>query len=78
MQTRQKSFWFEASSLMLEEFVDFIEKQNMKCSNLDSCLLILSNNEKKLFIVIHANDGLVAGTDKSEISLFVIKLKEEF
>lgn len=38
----------------------------MKCSNLDSCLLIRSNNEKKLFIVIHANDGLVAGTDKSE------------
>lgn len=50
----------------------------MKCSNSDPCLFIRTNNEKKIFVVIYVEYGLVSGTDESEIELFVTKMKDEF
>lgn len=50
----------------------------MKRSSADPCLFTRKKNGKKLIIVIYVDDGLVAGSDKREIDLFVKEVKKEF
>lgn len=48
-------------------FVNFMKEHNLKVSTADPCLFFRSKDEKKLFIVIYVDDGLVVGTDKVEV-----------
>ena len=47
-------------------------------SNADPRLFVRKTKTSKLIVVIYVDDGLVAGTDKTEIEEFLNGLKTEF
>ena len=47
-------------------------------SNADPCLLVRKTKTSKLIVVIYVDDGLVTGTDETEIGEFLNGLKTEF
>ena len=47
-------------------------------SNADPCLFVRKTKTSKLIVVIYVDDGLVAGTDETEIEEFLNGLKTEF
>jgi len=57
---------------------NFLRKLGFKQSEADPCLFILERNKKKLLLALYVDDGIVAATDKCELSEFVEKLKLEF
>lgn len=59
-------------------FVNFLEGHELRASNADPCLFIRHRGEKKLFIVIYVDDGLVVGTDQVEVEEFMDQLTQTF
>lgn len=59
-------------------FGTFLKKHGFKQSDSDPCLFILERGKKKLLLALYVDDGIVAATDKDELSVFEEKLKSEF
>ena len=59
-------------------FVNFMKNQELEVSTADPCLFIRHRADKKLFVVIYVDDGLVAGTDKVEVEEFMNQLSQSF
>jgi len=59
-------------------FVDFMKKQRLKVSTEDPCIFLRQCNGKKLIVAIYVDDGLIAGSDASEIDVFIDQLHRNF
>jgi hypothetical protein len=44
-----------------------MKKQELKASTADPCLFVHQRSGKKLIVTIYVDDGLVVGSDQSEI-----------
>ena len=61
-----------------KRFVNFMSHVGFIESNADPCLFVQKTKTSKLIVVIYVDDGLVAGTDETEIEEFLNGLKTEF
>lgn len=56
----------------------FLKKLGFRQSDADPCLFIFEKGINKLLIALYVDDGIVAATDKDELTAFAEKLKSEF
>jgi len=61
-----------------QRFVDFMKKERLKVSTVDSCIFVRQRNGKKLIVAIYVDDGMIAGSDESEIDVFTDQLRCNF
>ena len=61
-----------------KRFVNFMSSVGLIESNADPCLFVRKTKTSKLIVVIYVDDGLVTGTDETEIEEFLNGLKTEF
>lgn len=59
-------------------FVTFLQEQGLKNSSSDPCLFYRICKNDKLIIGIYVDDGIVAGSDKNDMSYFTEQLKNQF
>ena len=59
-------------------FGAFLGKWGFRQSNADPCLYIQEKGTSKLLLALYVDDGIVAATDKGELSEFAENLKSEF
>jgi hypothetical protein len=55
-----------------------MKKQSLKVSTADPCIFVRRRNGKKLIVAIYVDNGLIAGSDKSEIDVFIDQLRCNF
>ena len=61
-----------------KRFLNFMSSIGLIESNVDPCLFVRKTKTSKLIVVIYVDNGLVAGTDETEIEEFLNGLKTEF
>jgi hypothetical protein len=60
-----------------QRFVDFMKKQRLKLVQ-RTRIFVRQRNGKKLIVAIYVDDGLIAGSDESEIDVFIGQLHRNF
>lgn len=68
----------QAPRCWAKRFGGFLLAKGFKSSHADQCLYIKEKNNKKMFVALYVDDGLVMATDKEDIECFLKELKNEF
>jgi hypothetical protein len=55
-----------------------MKKKTLKVSTADPCLFVHQHNDKKLNVVIYVDDSLTAGSNESEINVFIDQFHHNF
>jgi hypothetical protein len=61
-----------------QQFVDFMKKKRVKVSTAEPCLFVSQHYGKKLNLAIYVDDSLTAGSNESEINVFIDQLHLNF
>lgn len=61
-----------------QRLTNFLIEQGFKQSSNDYCLYTRLKGEKRLFLAIYVDDGLIVGDESTEVTEMVAKLKTEF
>lgn len=61
-----------------KRLVNYLIKIGFKVCEADPCLFARDRNNKKLILVLYVDDGLLCGTDESELEILLNELRSEF
>lgn len=68
----------QAPQQWFTRLTDFLKTENMVPLNTDQCVFKPLNKNKKLFVAVHVDDGLIIGEDLKQIQNLMTKLNKQF
>lgn len=68
----------QASRCWNRKFKSFIERFGFKASDSDPCVFVSHQNNNTLILAIYVDDGLVVGSNKTDVELIIKRLQKEF
>ncbi|GBM07228.1 Retrovirus-related Pol polyprotein from transposon TNT 1-94, partial [Araneus ventricosus] len=68
----------QTSRQWFNRLTDFIIHLNFQQLNCEACIFVRRSKQSEIFIVLHVNDLLIAGSDHSEVGVTIQLIRNEF